>query len=97
MKLQEIFFGIDRAFGFSVEDILGRSKKQPLASVRMLAVYLAREGRTLEQLGELFKRHYTNCLHSCRSIEQRIETEDVQTLELFGKLKKELYNGHSNR
>lgn len=97
MNLQKLFYGIDRAFGFSVEDILGRSKKQPLASVRMLAVYLAREGRTLEQLGELFKRTHTNCMHSCKSISQRIETEDVQTLELFGKLKKELYNGHTNR
>ena len=83
--LKDIFKAVKKA-GFTKGDILSKNRKQPLALVRQVAVWLAREGRTLEELGDIFNRNHAACLHSVRSIEGRLSYNDVELTSLMEKM-----------
>lgn len=83
--LKDIFKAVKRA-GFTKADILSKNRKQPLALVRQIAMWLAREGRTLEELGDIFKRNHAACLHSVKSIEGKLSYNDLDVTELMEKM-----------
>lgn len=90
ISLEKIFKAIETAFGFSKEDLLGYNRKQPLATIRQLAVYLARDGRTFIQLSEIFKRHHACMLYSFYAIRDRMSYNDYEVEELIKKIEEEL-------
>jgi chromosomal replication initiation ATPase DnaA len=83
--LKDIFKAVKKA-GFTKGDILSKNRKQPLALVRQIAMWLAREGRTLEELGDIFKRNHAACLHSVKSIEGKLSYNDLDVTELMEKM-----------
>lgn len=85
MNFKKIFEAVEKA-GFTKEDIVGKSRKQPLALVRQVAIWLARDGRTYEQLGKDFKRNHSACVHACKSIDSKLSYGDVQLDELMKRM-----------
>jgi len=83
--LKEIFKAV-RKVGFTKGDILSKNRKQPLALVRQVAVWLAREGRTLKELGDIFNRNHAACLHSVRQVDNRLSYNDLEVAELMAKM-----------
>ena len=90
MNIENIFRAVGTVLKASKDDILGRSKKQPLCLGRQIAVYLAKNGRTHEQLAKIFKRHHSNCVHSYYKIKYSIKCNDLPTVELLSEVEKEL-------
>ena len=83
--LDEIFEAVEKV-GFTKDDILGRDRKQPLATVRQIAVYLARPGRTYVQLGKIFDRHHACMVFSFCSIRDRIGYGDHHVTDYMKKM-----------
>ena len=90
ISLDKIFKAIETAFGFSKEDILGYNRKQPLATIRQIAVYLARNGRTYIQLSEIFKRHHACMVYSFYAIRDRLSYNEYEVEELIKKIEEAL-------
>ncbi len=74
------------------KDIIGRSRRKPIAAARQIAVYLCREilGASLMDIGMHFGgRDHTTILHACRSIEKKINL-DQRTQHLVRSLRQDL-------
>lgn len=83
MSITEIFNSVKKNYGYTKKDILSTNRAQPLTTVRQVAVYLARQdGILYEDLGRIFKRHYSNCINSHRVIGDRISINDPQVVEV---------------
>ena len=83
MSITEIFNSVKKNYGYTKKDILSFNRTQPLTTVRQVAVYLARQdGILYEDLGRIFKRHYSNCINSHRVIGDRISINDPQVVEV---------------
>ena len=83
--LKDIFKAVEKT-GYSEKDIISKNRKQPLALIRQVAVWLAREGRTYCELGDIFKRNHAACLHSVRQVEGRLSYNDVEVTSLMKKM-----------
>ena len=84
MNIKDIFKSVEKNYGYTKKDILSVNRKQPLALVRQVAVYLARQnGIMYEELGTIFQRHYSNCRNSYRVIDDRISINDPQVEEVI--------------
>ena len=60
------------------KDIVGSSRRRPIAEARQISVYLCREimGTSLMDIGMHFGgRDHTTILHACRNIEKKIKTD----------------------
>mgnify|MGYP001184181197 CR=1 FL=1 len=84
-ELSDIFKAVEKT-GYSEKDIISKNRKQPLALVRQLAVWLAREGRTYAELGDIFKRNHAACLHSVRQVEGRLSYNDLEVTKMMEKM-----------
>jgi len=53
-------------FLYTDVELLGRSRRQPLAHARQVAMYLCREltDMSYPQIGRLFDRHHTTVIHA---------------------------------
>ena len=83
--LNEIFKAVENA-GYSKDDIIGKDRKYPLAVVRQIAIWLAREGRTYEELGDIFKRNHAACLASVKRIDGMLSYKDSELMEVMEKM-----------
>ena len=83
--LKDIFKAVKKA-GFTKGDILSKNRKQPLALVRQIAMWLAREGRTLEELGDIFKRNHAACVASVKRIDGMLSYKDSELMEVMEKM-----------
>ena len=84
-ELSDIFKAVEKT-GYSEADIISKNRKQPLALVRQLAVWLAREGRTYEELGDIFQRNHAACLNSVRQVEGRLSYNDLEVTKMMEKM-----------
>ena len=60
------------------KDIVGSSRRRPIAEARQISIYLCREimGTSLMAIGMHFGgRDHTTILHACRNIEKKIKTD----------------------
>ena len=60
------------------KEIVGSSRKRPIAEARQISIYLCREimGSSLMEIGMNFGgRDHTTILHACRNIENKIKTD----------------------
>ena len=80
------------AFGFSVEDVVGSSRRQPLTMCRQVAMYLCREltDLSLPKIGELFGgRDHTTVLHALGKV-KRVMTTDREIFDRVSELTQSL-------
>ncbi len=83
-----------QSFGFSVEDVLSSSRKQPLVLCRQISMYLCREltDLSLPKIGEHFNRDHTTVLHSVDKV-KRILRSDRAVFDRVNQLTQELRKG----
>jgi chromosomal replication initiator protein len=68
------------AFGFSIADLEGPSRRQPLARARQVAMYVCREltDLSLPKIGKLFGgRDHTTVLHGVNTVSNLITTDET--------------------
>ncbi len=82
------------AFGFSVDDVLSSSRRQPLVLCRQIAMYLCREltDLSLPKIGAQFNRDHTTVLHSVEKV-KRILRSDRAVFDRVNQLTQELRKG----
>ncbi|HUG08758.1 MAG TPA: chromosomal replication initiator protein DnaA [Acidimicrobiia bacterium] len=82
------------AYGFSVEDVLSSSRRQPLVLCRQISMYLCREltDLSLPKIGEHFNRDHTTVLHSVEKV-KRILRSDRAVFDRVNQLTQELRKG----
>ncbi len=82
------------AYGFSTEDLLSSSRRQPLVLARQIAMYLCREltDLSLPKIGERFNRDHTTVLHSVEKV-KRILRSDRAVFDRVNQLTQELRKG----
>lgn len=82
------------AYGFSVEDVLSASRRQPLVLCRQISMYLCREltDLSLPKIGEHFNRDHTTVLHSVEKV-KRILRSDRAVFDRVNQLTQELRKG----
>jgi chromosomal replication initiator protein len=79
---EEIMDATAAAYGYTLDDLVGPSRRQPLARARQTAMYLCREltDLSLPRLGQLFGgRDHTTILHGT----EKIKTLMLQDKQLF--------------
>ncbi|MDX1468831.1 MAG: chromosomal replication initiator protein DnaA [Acidimicrobiia bacterium] len=83
-----------QAYGFSVEDVLSSSRRQPLVLSRQIAMYLCREltDLSLPKIGAHFNRDHTTVLHSVEKV-KRILRSDRAVFDRVNQLTQELRKG----
>lgn len=83
-----------QAFGYSVEDVLSSSRRQPLVLCRQVAMYLCREltDLSLPKIGAQFNRDHTTVLHSVDKV-KRILRSDRAVFDRVNQLSQELRKG----
>ena len=67
---------IRKILHLSMKDLYGKSREQPLAFKRQVAMYLTLKntGATLKNVGWAFNRHHTNIMWARKVITGRMET-----------------------
>jgi chromosomal replication initiator protein len=82
------------SFGFSVDDVLSSSRRQPLVLCRQVAMYLCREltDLSLPKIGEHFHRDHTTVLHSVEKV-KRILRSDRAVFDRVNQLTQDLRKG----
>jgi chromosomal replication initiator protein len=82
------------AYGFSVDDVLSPSRRQPLVLCRQISMYLCREltDLSLPKIGEHFNRDHTTVLHSVEKV-KRILRSDRAVFDRVNQLTQELRKG----
>jgi chromosomal replication initiator protein len=83
-----------QAYGFSVEDVLSSSRRQPLVLCRQISMYLCREltDLSLPKIGEHFNRDHTTVLHSVEKV-KRILRSHRAVFDRVNQLTQELRKG----
>lgn len=73
MTVAQIIAKVARDADLSPADILGRSRRAPIAAARQEAMLRAREltGQSLPQIGRAFGRDHKTVLSGCRAAERR--------------------------
>lgn len=64
--------------GINAEDLLSKKKSQPLATYRMMAMYLCRKllDESLKDIGSKFGgRDYSTVIHACKKVEELLEKD----------------------
>lgn len=83
-----------QAYGFSVEDVLSSSRRQPLVLCRQISMYLCREltDLSLPKIGAHFHRDHTTVLHSVEKV-KRILRSDRAVFDRVNQLTQDLRKG----
>lgn len=84
------------SYGYTPEDLLSPSRRQPLVLSRQIAMYLCREltDLSLPKIGEHFNRDHTTVLHSVDKV-RRILRSDRAVFDRVNQLTQELRKGGS--
>jgi chromosomal replication initiator protein len=82
------------AYGFTVDDLVSPSRRQPLVLCRQIAMYLCREltDLSLPKIGEAFQRDHTTVLHSVDKV-KRILRSDRAVFDRVTQLTQDLRKG----
>jgi chromosomal replication initiator protein len=82
------------AYGFTFEDVVSPSRRQPLVLCRQIAMYLCREltDLSLPKIGEAFQRDHTTVLHSVDKV-KRILRSDRAVFDRVTQLTQDLRKG----
>ena len=77
-KINEIVQQVSEFTCISVKDIMGKSRKAPIAQARFLVWFVARQqGMTLQQIARAFDRDHTTILHGIQREEAARRMEEA--------------------
>ena len=70
---ERVLAAVAAEFGIDVEMLHSRTRRQPIATARQVAIYILRNTTdlTLTEIGDLVGRHHATVIHAIRSMEGR--------------------------
>lgn len=92
LTAEEIIRATASAYGFTVEEVKGKSRRQPLVLCRQVAMYLCRDltDLSLPKIGDHFGgRDHTTVIHSVDKVRSLIET-DREVFDQVNRLSQQL-------
>jgi len=92
LTMGDIIRRVSEATKVNERDIVGSSRRMPIAEARQVSIFLCREilNSSLASIGTHFGgRDHTTILHACRKIEQKIK-EDLRIRQMVKALKQSL-------
>ena len=93
----QIMKAVAKAFGVTVDQLIGRSRAREVALPRHIAMYLLRQeiDISLPQIGEAFGgRDHTTVMHACEKIADLIERDNRLRRQVL-QIRENLYGQHS--
>ena len=91
VTVDKIFSAVYKKYGITKEDLIGKNRSREIAQARHIAIYLIRKitEMSLPNIGKIFNRDHTTALASYETIEKRIKTDAILTLDI-GEMTKEV-------
>ncbi|MBO6575097.1 MAG: chromosomal replication initiator protein DnaA [Rhodothermales bacterium] len=81
----EIRDTVAEAYGMTVEQLIGKSRKRPIVDARHVAMHFCKQmtSLSLEAIGRRFGgRDHSTVIHACRAVQARIDTDPAFVVEL---------------
>jgi chromosomal replication initiation ATPase DnaA len=87
-ELEDILRAVSEASGVSVEDIKGGRRLEEIIPARQMYCYLARKAGKWSywRIGEIIGKDHATALHSCRKVEEMLETKEPEYTALANRL-----------
>lgn len=83
ISLTDLYVKLDT----SEKELIGVSKDKEVSLKRhLLHWYMRKMGYKFREIGALTNRDHSTVIHSCKTIDNLIETKDCSTMELLNKL-----------
>ena len=76
---------VAEAYGMTVEQLIGKSRKRPIVDARHVAMHFCKQmtSLSLEAIGRRFGgRDHSTVIHACRAVQARIDTDPAFCVEL---------------
>ncbi|MFT4603576.1 MAG: chromosomal replication initiator protein [Rhodothermales bacterium] len=76
---------VAEAYGMTVEQVIGKSRKRPIVDARHVAMHFCKlmTSLSLEAIGRRFGgRDHSTVIHACRAVQARIDTDPAFCVEL---------------
>ncbi|MBO5702176.1 MAG: chromosomal replication initiator protein DnaA [Clostridia bacterium] len=91
VTVDKIFSAVYKKYGITKEDLIGKNRSREIAQARHVAIYLIRKitEMSLPNIGKIFNRDHTTALASFETIEKRVKTDAILTLDI-GEMTKEV-------
>ncbi len=84
VTVDKIFATVYKKYGISKEDLTGKSRSREIAQARHITIYLIRKitEMSLPNIGKIFNRDHTTALASWETIEKKLKTDAMLTLDI---------------
>ncbi len=84
VTVDKIFATVYKKYGISKEDLTGKSRSREIAQARHVTIYLIRKitEMSLPNIGKIFNRDHTTALASWETIEKKLKTDAMLTLDI---------------
>ena len=84
VTVDKIFATVYKKYGISKEDLIGKSRSREIAQARHVTIYLIRKitEMSLPNIGKIFNRDHTTALASWETIEKKLKTDAMLTLDV---------------
>ena len=84
VTVDKIFATVYKKYGISKEDLIGKSRSREIAQARHVTIYLIRKitEMSLPNIGKIFNRDHTTALASWETIEKKLKTDAMLTLDI---------------
>ena len=84
VTVDKIFATVYKKYGISKDDIIGKNRSRDIAQARHVTIYLIRKitEMSLPNIGKIFNRDHTTALASFETIERKLKTDALLTLDI---------------
>jgi chromosomal replication initiator protein len=84
VTVDKIFATVYKKYGISKEDLTGKSRSREIAQARHVTIYLIRKitEMSLPNIGKIFNRDHTTALASWETIDKKLKTDAMLTLDI---------------
>ena len=84
VTVDKIFATVYKKYGISKDDIIGKNRSREIAQARHVTIYLIRKitEMSLPNIGKIFNRDHTTALASFETIERKLKTDALLTLDI---------------
>lgn len=95
MKQQMIFDHMEKRFGVTKKQLLGKSRRAEIVKYRHVAMYLMREDCTMTftEIGMIFQKDHSTIVHAHDKIKKLVLTGDLETVLHTGRSDQKKYIG----
>ena len=84
VTVDKIFATVYKKYGISKEELTGKSRSREIAQARHVTIYLIRKitEMSLPNIGKIFNRDHTTALASWETIDKKLKTDAMLTLDI---------------